>query len=372
MSGKMRAARLYQLGEPMRIEEIPIPDVGPGEVLIRVLRAGLNRGDLHMRKATIRQTASERSVIFPLLPITIGHDGLGEVVEVGPGVGDIKIGDRAIAKCTLTCGFCKYCRTDREHLCVQHRVMGFVTEHTKADRLTRYKDGLWADYCRIPATNVERLMPDDDIDKLCRVSQMAVGLRALKRARLEAGETVIVNGATGITGIGVVLSALAMGAAHIIAVARDPERLARFKSIDPQRISTISAKTESIRKRVAELTQGNLASVLVDVTPSGVDTAIDCIYSLEPGGRVALIGNNTETLAIPYIYLMIRSIEFTSCHGRNYKDVHEIVELTRHGVIDVSHVRPKFINFEDVNDGLDWIDQRAAGDLPVWPMMRVD
>ena len=93
MSGKMRAARLYQLGEPMRIEEIPIPDVGPGEVLIRVLRAGLNRGDLHMRKATIRQTASERSVIFPLLPITIGHDGLGEVVEVGPGqFGPVEVG----------------------------------------------------------------------------------------------------------------------------------------------------------------------------------------------------------------------------------------------------------------------------------------
>jgi len=112
--------------------------------------------------------------------------------------------------------------------------------------------------------------------------------------------------------------------------------LARFKSIDPQRISTISAKTESIRKRVEELTQRNLASVLVDVTPSGVETAIDCIYSLEPGGRVALIGNNTETLAVPYIYLMIRSIEFTSCHSRNYKDVHELVELTRHGAIDVS------------------------------------
>ena len=173
MSGKMRAARLYQLGEPMRIEEIPDSRRRSRRSFDSSF-APFNRGDLHMRKATIRQTASERSVIFPLLPITIGHDGLGEVVEVGPGVGDIKIGDRAIAKCTLTCGFCKYCRTDREHLCVQHRVMGFVTEHTKADRLTRYKDGLWADYCRIPATNVERLMPDDDIDKLCRVSQMAV------------------------------------------------------------------------------------------------------------------------------------------------------------------------------------------------------
>lgn len=372
MKGKMRAGRLYQLGEPMRIEEIPIPDIGPGEALIRVLRAGLNRGDLHMRKATIRDTAPERGQIFPVLPITIGHDGLGEVVETGEDVYDVKVGDRVIAKCTLTCGFCKYCRSDREHLCVHHRVMGFVTQHTKEDRLTRYKDGLWAEYCRIPATNLERLNPNDDIDKLCRVSQMAVGMRALKRTRLEAGETVIVNGATGITGIGVVLSALAMGAAHVIAIARDPVRLANFRKIDPERISTISIKTESIRKRIEELTRGAGASVLIDVTPFGVETTLECIYSLEPGGRVALIGNNTETVGLPYIFLMIRSIEFTSCHGRNYKDVHELVELARRGAIDVSHVRPKYFKLEDVNEALEWIDKREAGDVAVWPMMRAD
>ena len=74
MTGKMRAARLYQLGEPMRIEEIPIPDIGPGEVLIRVLRAGLNRGDLHMRKATIRQTASERTGAAGRFPVVLLQD----------------------------------------------------------------------------------------------------------------------------------------------------------------------------------------------------------------------------------------------------------------------------------------------------------
>jgi alcohol dehydrogenase len=201
---------------------------------------------------------------------------------------------------------------------------------------------------------------------------MAVGMRALKRTRLEPGETVMVNGATGITGIGVVLSALAMGAAHVIAIARDPQRLASFRAIDPGRISTISIKTDSIRKRVQELTDGHGASVLVDVTPFGVETTLDCIYALEPGGRAALIGNNTETVGLPYIFLMIRSIEFTSCHGRNYNDIHELVELVRHGAINVSHVRPKFFKLEEVNEALEWIDKREPGDVPVWPMMRAD
>ena len=172
--------------------------------------------------------------------------------------------------------------------------------------------------------------------------------------------------------LGVVLSAMAMGAAHIIAIARDASRLASLQKIDPQRISTISTKTDSIRERIAELTDGNGASVLVDVTPGGIETTVDCLYSLERGGRVAFVGNNPEMLQIPYLYLMLRSIEFTSCHGRNYKDVHHLIELARRRIIDTSHIRPKFFKLEQVNEALDWIEKRGSGDLPVWPMMRAD
>jgi len=77
-------------------------------------------------------------------------------------------------------------------------------------------------------------------------------------------------------------------------------------------------------------------------------------------------------LEIPYLYLMLRSIEFTSCHGRNYRDVHHLVELCRHGILDVSPIRPKFFGLEQVNEALDWIEKREGGDLPVWPMMRAD
>ena len=131
--------------------------------------------------------------------MTMGHDGIGDVVEVGPGVRGVAVGDRAIAKCILTCGYCKYCRGAREHLCIHHRVMGFFTLATEwgseeEDVFRRYKDGMWAEYCRLPATNVERLEPTDDVDKFSLVSQIAVGYRALKRARFGAGETVIVIG----------------------------------------------------------------------------------------------------------------------------------------------------------------------------------
>ncbi len=372
MQGSMKAARLYGFEKThgskdlVRVDEVPIPDIGPGEVLIRVLRAGLNHGDLHIREDALQYTPESTTV--PVLPMIVGHDGLGEVVEVGPNVHNVKEGDRTVVMCSITCGFCKYCRSDRQHLCVMHRVMGFVARWREGglDQLLRYKDGLWAEYCRVPATNLIKIRPDDDIDQICKVSQMTVGYRALKRARLHSGETVIVNGATGITGIGTVMSALAMGAAHVIAVARNPVRLEQIRAINPRRISTIG-RGESITQKIQELTQGQGGSVLADLTPGGAETTVECIKSLEPGGRVALIGANPEPLSLPLRYLMIRSIEFTSVTGRHYTDFPEVFELARRGVIDTKHVTTRFFPIEAINEALDHIEKRGDND-PLWPM----
>ncbi len=375
MQGTMKAARLYGFKKThgpkdpkdlVRVEEVPIPDIGPGEVLIRVLRAGLNHGDLHIREDAL-QFAPDNTTV-PILPMIVGHDGLGEVVEVGPNVINVKSGDRAVVMCSITCGYCKFCRSDRQHLCVMHRVMGFVARWREGglDQLLRYKDGLWAEYCRVPATNLAKLRPDDDVDQICKVSQMTVGYRALKRARLHSGETVVVNAATGITGIGTVLSALAMGAAHIIAVARNPVRLKTLRSINPQRISTIG-RGEPITKKILELTEGQGASVLADLTPAGADSTVECIKGLEPGGRVTLIGANPEPLNLPIRYLMIRSIEFTSVTGRHYTDFPEVFDLARRGVIDTRHVTNKIFPIEGINDALDFIEKRGDND-PLWPM----
>jgi len=374
MQGTMKAARIHGFGagDNIRVEDVPIPDIGPGEALIRVLRAGFNHGDLHMREDAVQYTPDVKTI--PFLPMIIGHDGLGEVVEVGPEVNNVKAGDRAVVMCSITCGFCKYCRSDRQHMCVSHRVMGFIAKWGEAasQKILRYKDGLWAEYCRVPATNLVKLRPGDDINEMCKVSQMTVGYRALKRARLHSGETVIVNGASGITGIGTVLSALAIGAAHVIAIARNPARLEKVRAINPKRISTVAlGKGESITQRVRELTEGQGASVLADLTPSGAQTTVECIRNLEGGGRVALIGANPEPLNLPIRFLMIKSIEISSVTGRHYNDFPELLELTRRGVIDTRHVTTRFFPVGAVNEALDYIEKRGEND-PVWPMYAAD
>jgi threonine dehydrogenase-like Zn-dependent dehydrogenase len=373
----MKAARLHGFerthgsGNLLRVEEIPVPDVRAGEVLVRVLRAGLNHGDLHMREDAVNYSPDVKTV--PDLPMTIGHDGLGEVVETGPDVENVRVGDRVVVICSITCGFCKYCRTERQHLCQSKKTMGFLTKFGEGPvHLRRYKDGLWAEYCRVPASNLVPLPRDADINEMCKVSQINVGYRALKRARLHSGETVLVNGASGITGIGTVLSALAMGAPQVIAVARNPVRLERVRAIDPKRITTVAlGRGESITDTVKELTSGQGASVLAELAPGGIETTIECIRNLEPGGRVALIAPNPEPLNLTLRYLMIRSIEFTSVTGRFAMDIAELLQLVERGVIDTRHITTRYFPLTAVNEALDYIEKRGDND-PLWPMYAVD
>ena len=377
MHGTMKAARIYgfertsKSHDLLKVDEVPIPDIESGEVLIRVLRAGLNHGDLHMREDAVQYSPEVKTV--PDLPMTIGHDGLGEIVEVGPDVENFRVGDRVVVICSITCGFCKYCRTERQHLCQTKKTMGFLTKWGEGPAyLRRYKDGLWAEYCRVPAGNLVGLPRDADINEMCKVSQINVGYRALKRARLHSGETVLVNGASGITGIGTVLSALAMGAPLVIAVARNPARLEHVRAIDPKRIATIAlGRGESITNKVKELTNGQGASVLAELAPGGIESTIECIRNLEPGGRVALIAPNPEPLNLPLRYLMIRSIEFTSVTGRFAMDVAEILQLVQRGVIDTRHITTRYFPLTAVNEALDYIEKRGDND-PLWPMYATD
>ena len=375
MQGTMKAARLDKPDDPqalslvVRVDEVPIPDIRRNEVLVRVLRAGLNQGDAHLREEGLGFIQYTSAVnMLPHLPMIIGHDGMGEVAEVGPEVEGVRVGDRVVVMPAITCGYCKYCRSDREHLCLTHRIMGYVAKSGErgSSLHIRYKDGLWAEYCRVPAGNVSPLRPEDDIEEMCKVSQIAVGYRVLKRARLHSGETLLVNGGTGITGIGTILAALAMGASHIIVIARNPVRLEQVRAIDPRRISIIALnRGETITERVRELTGGQGAAVVADLV--GPPSLAECIMNLEPGGRVALIAGSPEPLNVPTRYLMVRNIEFTSITGRHYADFPELLEMARRGVIDTSHIPTRHFPLDAVSEALDYIGTRGDND-PLWPM----
>ncbi|MGC9335297.1 MAG: alcohol dehydrogenase catalytic domain-containing protein, partial [Anaerolineae bacterium] len=132
----MKAVRLIEIGKPLEIQDVPLPAIGEGDVLVRVKAAGICHSDVHYRAGT--------SPVGPL-PQTLGHEVAGVVEKLGAGVRGLAVGDRVCLHYLLTCGECEYCRAGHEQFCVKGKMLG---KHT---------DGGYAEYVAVPARNAVRL-----------------------------------------------------------------------------------------------------------------------------------------------------------------------------------------------------------------------
>ncbi|MBC8496987.1 MAG: alcohol dehydrogenase catalytic domain-containing protein, partial [Chloroflexi bacterium] len=173
----MKAVRLIKPGQPLEMQEIPIPEVGTNDVLVQVKAAGVCHSDAHYRAGV--------SPVRPL-PMTLGHEVAGVVEKVGQAVKNFSPGDRVCLHYLVTCGNCEYCNQGSEQFC------------TSASMIGKYRHGGYAEYIGIPARSVFRLPDEIPFDQgaimMCSAS---TSYHALKKARLEAGGTVAVFGVGG-------------------------------------------------------------------------------------------------------------------------------------------------------------------------------
>ncbi len=190
----MFAARLYSPGD-VRVEEVPVPRVGQGEVLIRVMAAGICGSDPSRVMATGAHA----------YPITIGHEFAGEVAAVGPGVETVRPAERVTAIPLIPCGSCMYCKSGRYNLCDSYDYIGSRT------------DGAFAQYVKTRAENVLRLPPKLDFETAATTDPAAVALHSLRKARVGVGDQVAVLGA-GPIGLFAVQWARIAGAITVVAV----------------------------------------------------------------------------------------------------------------------------------------------------------
>ncbi|HEY5902342.1 MAG TPA: alcohol dehydrogenase catalytic domain-containing protein, partial [Anaerolineales bacterium] len=191
----MKALVVREFGGPLLLEELPIPQPGPQDVLLRVKACALDQFDLTIRDG--------RFAMAKTLPIILGHEIAGVVEAVGAEVSAFSPGDSVTSTLYLTCGKCRYCLTGRETICADFK--GYVGIHTP---------GAYAEYTTIPEANLVKL-PDSIPFAEGSVIANAIGTpyHALtKRARLQPGERVIITGAGGGVGVHAVQLARLMGA----------------------------------------------------------------------------------------------------------------------------------------------------------------
>ena len=269
---KMRVAVWYN-NRDVRLEEVPIPQIGPGELLVRVAASGICGSDV------MEWYRLDRA------PLVLGHEIAGEVVEVGEGVEPYKVGDRVAVAHHVPCNTCHYCLSGNPTVC-------------DTLRRTNFDPGGFAEYVRLPAINVDRgvfLLPDEvSFEEATFVEPLACVLRGQRRARLQPGQSVLVIG-SGIAGLLHVQLARALGAGRIVATDISGYRLEAAKRFGAD--AAIDADDYS-PERLREVNQGLLADLVV-VCTGAVPAITQALASVECGGTVLFFAPTAPGITTP-------------------------------------------------------------------------
>ncbi len=270
----MKAMVLPALGAPLRLQSVPVPKIGPNDVLLRVRATGVGLTVVIMTALPGRVTS------FPRIP---GHEVAGEVVEIGSEVAHVKIGDRVACHFYLTCQVCRFCRSGRETLCTAFRgYLGMAC------------DGGYAEYMAIPAANVTPIPPGvSDLDAAVAADAICTPYHACREeARVGPGDSVLIVGAGGGVGIhGVQMAKLCGG--WVLAADITDDKLAAAKDCGADAL--IDVRREDLAAQVARLTDGRGVDAAIDFVASR-ETLEGCLASLARGGRLVIIGSRPRAV----------------------------------------------------------------------------
>ncbi|MGE0725515.1 MAG: zinc-binding dehydrogenase, partial [Alphaproteobacteria bacterium] len=294
----MKAVVLHGYGDfdALRYEDVPTPEPGPGELLIRIRAVAVNHCDTDVRRGLFG--------VAQTMPHVMGVDAAGEVAAIGPGVAGFAIGDPVSPHFMLTCGACRNCLRGRENICLAAGVLGVTAW------------GTYAEYVKVPARDVVPL-PRGLAPEIAVAAQvpLATSWEALiVEGGLRAGETVLINGAAGGVGSGAVQVAKLAGA-RVIATVGAAHKAERVRALGADHV--VDYNREPIPAAVMRLTNGLGVDVAFDQV--GGQSLLDSIAALAQGGRLVTVGaHGGEKVEIDMIEFFRKHISMHGC-GRSTK-----------------------------------------------------
>jgi propanol-preferring alcohol dehydrogenase len=308
----LKAAVLHSFAEPLRIEEIPTPAPGPGEVLIKVAACGVCHSDLHL-------AMGEWDLLKPItkLPVTLGHEVTGTIASVGEGVVDFGVGDRAgVPWLHWTCGECEFCLMGRETLCSKQQVTGCTV------------DGGFAEFIKAKASHIAKLPDNLSFEEAAPL--LCAGLTvhsAMKKADVQAGQKVAVFGVGGLGHLAIQL-AKARGAEVIaIDVADDKLELARECGAD----ITVNAATAQAYREIKKATGGGAHVVLVT---SGSRAAYEAaLRSIRKAGTLAIVGMAPEPVPLSTVAMVSGEYRVVGSAVGSREDLRDVLQLAAEGKV---------------------------------------
>ncbi|MFE4616901.1 MULTISPECIES: L-threonine 3-dehydrogenase [Streptomyces] len=312
------------------LTDVPEPETGPGDVLIKVKRTGICGTDLHIRSW---DGWAQKSIATPL---TIGHEFVGEVVSVGRDVADIAIGDLVSGEGHLVCGKCRNCLAGRRHLCRATIGLGVG------------RDGAFAEYVALPASNVwvHRVPVDLDIAAIFDPFGNAVHT-ALSFPLV--GEDVLVTGAGP---IGIMAAAVAKhaGARSVMITDVSEERLALARKTGVTLALNVAEQTIADGQRTLGLKEGFDVGLEMSGNPHAMR---DMVANMTHGGKIAMLGLPSEDFAVDWAKIVTSMITVKGIYGREMFETWYAMSVLLEGGLDLAPVvtgRYAYSDFEAAFD----------------------
>ena len=304
----MEAVVLRAFGDSgnLRLESVPEPTAGAGEVLLRVHACGVCYHDVINRRGHLPRTS---------VPAILGHEVAGEVIAVGPGVVGWSIGDRAATLQRLSCGTCATCRSGRPTLCKKDA--RFFGEEIP---------GGYASFMAAPTAGLGRVpkgLPWEAAATACCTTGTAVHV-VRTRGRVRAGETVLVTGASGGVGLSAVQLARLDGA-RVLAVTSSASKVEALEAAGAHEV--ILSPTLEFSAEVRRRTAGEGVNVVLEIVGSA--TFSQSLRSVAPGGRVIVVGNLvTQDVTLNPGLVIVKELEIIGAFATDQTELEEALKLT--------------------------------------------
>jgi len=308
----MKAALLKEIGQPVSIVDVPKPQPGPGEVLIRVEASGVCHSDLHLADG-------DWELLKPItkVPLILGHEVAGTVVELGEGVEHPRLGDRVgVPWLHWSCGECEYCRAGRETLCVKQKITGCTV------------DGGFAEFIKAPASHASPLPSSISAEQAAPL--MCAGLtvyKAMKASGIGEGEWLAVFGAGGLGHLAIQIARAKN--IHVVAIDVADDKLDLAKSLGAE--ATVNASTEAVHKRIRSISGGAHVAMVTSASAAAYQTAL---RSLRRGGTLAVVGMAPEPFPVSAVSLISGETRIVASAVGTRTDLQELFDL-----VDRSNIR---------------------------------
>jgi D-arabinose 1-dehydrogenase-like Zn-dependent alcohol dehydrogenase len=338
MAETMRAERFYADTKSVVLEDVPIPEPGAGEVLVKVAFCGICHSDVSLINGTF---PAQRPVV------TQGHEASGTIAKLGPDVSGWSVGDRVVVAAGRPCGGCPNCRRGDAGDCLRMQLMAFAY------------DGAWAEYTVAQAAGLTRV-PDNVSLEQAAILADAVSTpfgAVVRTGKVGIGESVGVWGVGGV-GTHIVQLARLVGAAPIIAVDINP--VVRDRALELGADHAFDSRDPDLQDRIGEATRGRGLDVAFDAVGLKVtfEQALDC---LTVGGRLVAVGMSAESPTVgPTSMFGLTQKQVLGHLGYQNVDIETLVRLVSLGRLDLSRSISRIIPLEDIREGIEALE-RADG-----------